>query len=146
MLVLRKKKKPNPDPKIADNKAKFAHLTKVFHGFSCHLRPFHYKRQFLGEIVEIATAVADIRQSNGSANIFTYSRDMLEEINPVTEWARHKSDLLRRHFAMLAGIRGELDESWAKHSSKIMIICWYSFMGVGCLPVVQVSYLSVSWL
>lgn len=136
MLVLRKNKKRDPDVKFAENQAKFAQLNKVFHGFSCHLRPFHFKRQFLAQILEAAENAAHRRDG---VRIFTFSREMLETFNPITVWASHKSmkkiyssypqvanyflsgELIRRKFALLASIRGELDESWAKHSSKCLL-------------------------
>jgi hypothetical protein len=112
MLVLRKNKRKAADPLLAANKEKFAQLNREFHGFSRHLKPFHYKRLFLAEILELTTAVREdcypnstnrenideddltaSESGNDGDSVFCFSHNVLEVLNPTVDWAKHKSEL-----------------------------------------------------
>lgn len=122
MLVLRKNKTKSVDKKFSENREKFAQLNKAFNNFSRHLKPFHFKREFLANILELNAVVTAAREEaleEKRKPAFYYCRDVLEELNPSTEWAKHKSELIRRHFSLMKAIRGEIDYSWAKHSGRM---------------------------
>ena len=89
MLVLRKNKKKVDDRWKADGQQKFQAFNSAFNSVNRHLKPFHYKKEFLTELLEVASLSAS---ELGCKNIWNHSRQLLEKLNPLTKWAKNKSE------------------------------------------------------